>query len=34
MQNPPEDMTSDMVKRMSDNDLLDTDYFLNEEFEE
>ena len=32
MQNPPESMTSDMVKHMSDDDLLDMDYFLNEEF--
>lgn len=34
MQNPPEGMTSEMVKRMSDNDLLDMDYFLNEEFDD
>lgn len=34
MQTPPEGITSDMVKRMSDSDLLDMDYFLNEEFEE
>lgn len=32
MQNPPEGMTSEMVKKMSDNDLLDMDYFLNEDF--
>lgn len=29
--NPPEGMTADDVKRMSDNDLLDMDYFLNED---
>jgi hypothetical protein len=29
--NPPEGMTSDLVKRMSDDDLLDMDYFLNED---
>ena len=34
MQNPPEGMTSEMVKRMSDNDLLDMDYFLNEELDD
>lgn len=28
--NPPEGMTSDDVKNMSDNDLLDMDYFLHE----
>jgi len=32
MKNPPEGMTSEMVKKMSDNDLLDMDYFLNEDF--
>ena len=28
--NPPEGMTPDLVKSMSDNDLLDMDYFLHE----
>ena len=32
MKNPPEGMTSEMFKKMSDNDLLDMDYFLNEDF--
>ena len=31
MQNPPEGMTRDDVKHMSDNDLLDMDYFLHED---
>ena len=31
MQNPPEGMTADDVRRMSDNDLLDMDYFLHED---
>ena len=31
MLNPPEGMTADDVKRMSDNDLLDMDYFLNDD---
>ncbi len=31
MQHPPEGMTSKDVKHMSDDDLLDMDYFLNEE---
>ena len=31
MQNPPEGMTADDVKDMSDDDLLDMDYFLNED---
>ena len=30
MQNPPEGMTSDDVRDMSDEDLLDMDYFLHE----
>jgi len=29
--NPPEGMTAADIRRMSDNDLLDMDYFLNEE---
>ncbi|MCP1101022.1 hypothetical protein M2454_000243 [Aequitasia blattaphilus] len=29
--NPPEGMTPDLIKSMSDNDLLDMDYFLNED---
>lgn len=31
IKNPPEGMTADMIKRMSDSDLLDMDYFLHEE---
>ena len=31
IQNPPEGMTSDDIKNMSDDDLLDMDYFLNED---
>ena len=31
IKNPPEGMTSGMIKRMSDNDLLDMDYFLQED---
>lgn len=31
MKNPPEGMTSSEVKKMSDEDLLDMDYFLNED---
>ena len=31
IQNPPEGMTSDEVRDMSDEDLLDMDYFLHEE---
>ena len=30
IQNPPEGMTADDVRNMSDNDLLDMDYFLHE----
>ena len=30
MKNPPEGMTSDEVRDMSDDDLLDMDYFLHE----
>ena len=30
IQNPPEGMTSDEVRDMSDEDLLDMDYFLHE----
>lgn len=29
--NPPEGMTSLEVQKMSDNDLLDMDYFMNED---
>lgn len=29
--NPPEGMTSDLIKNMSDSDLLDMDYFLSED---
>lgn len=31
MQNPPEGMTAEDVKHMSDDDLLDMDYFLHED---
>lgn len=31
MKNPPEGMTSEEVRSMSEEDLLDMDYFLNEE---
>ncbi len=31
MENPPEGMTSEEVRSMSEDDLLDMDYFLNEE---
>ncbi len=29
--NPPEGMTPEMIKEMSDSDLLDMDYFLHED---
>lgn len=31
VKNPPEGMTPDDIKHMSDSDLLDMDYFLNED---
>ena len=31
MDNPPEGMTSGDIRRMSEEDLLDMDYFLNED---
>ena len=31
IQNPPEGMTADDIKEMSDSDLLDMDYFLHED---
>lgn len=31
MDNPPEGMTSEDIRNMSEDDLLDMDYFLNEE---
>lgn len=31
IQNPPEGMTDNDIKHMSDSDLLDMDYFLNED---
>ena len=31
MDNPPERMTSEDIRRMSEDDLLDMDYFLNED---
>ena len=34
MQNPPKGMTTSQVENMSDDDLLDMDYFLNEEFDD
>lgn len=30
MADPPEGMTSEMIRKMSDGDLLDMDYFLHE----
>ena len=33
MDNPPEGMTSEDIRRMSEDDLLDRDYFLNEDEE-
>ncbi len=31
MDNPPEGMTSEDIRRISEDDLLDMDYFLNED---
>lgn len=31
MQNPPEGVTADDIRTMSEDDLLDMDYFLNED---
>ena len=31
MDNPPEGMTSEDIRRMSEDDLLDMNYFLNED---
>ena len=31
MDNPPEGLTSEDIRRMSEDDLLDMDYFLNED---
>ena len=31
IKNPPDGMTSDEIKNMSEDDLLDMDYFLNED---
>ena len=31
MDNPPEGMTAEDIRRMSEDDLLDMDYFLNED---
>lgn len=31
MENPPEEMTSEDIRHMSEDDLLDMDYFLNED---
>ena len=33
MENPPEGMTSEDIRHMSGDDLLDMDYFLNEDEE-
>ncbi len=32
IKNPPEGMTADHIRHMSGDDLLDMDYFLNEDF--
>ena len=32
MENPPEGMTSEDIRHMSEDDLLDIDYFLNENY--
>lgn len=34
MENPPEGMTKKIIRNMSDDDLLDMDYFLNEDIDE
>lgn len=34
MENPPEGMSKKDIQNMSDNDLLDMDYFLNEDIDE
>ena len=34
MKNPPEGMTAEDIRNMSDDDLLDMDYFLNEDDED
>lgn len=34
MDNPPKGMTSRDIRNMSDDDLLDMDYFLNEELDD
>jgi hypothetical protein len=34
MENPPEGMSKKDIQNMSDNDLLDMDYFLNEDINE
>ena len=34
MENPPEGMTSRDIRNMSEDDLLDMDYFLNDEDED
>ena len=31
IKNPPEGMTADDIRRMSEDDLLDIDYFLNDD---
>ena len=31
IENPPEGMTSEDIRRMSEDDLLDMDYFLNDD---
>ena len=34
MDNPPEGMTSEDIRRMSEDNLLDMDYFLNEDLDD
>lgn len=34
MENPPEGLTSEDIRHMSEDDLLDMDYFLNEELDD
>lgn len=34
LKNPPEGMSAKDIKRMSDDDLLDMDYFLNESIDD
>jgi len=34
IENPPEGMTAEDIRNMSDEDLLDMDYFLNEDLDD